>query len=329
MSFGSGVAVDQLTITSPTTATVQITVLSSAPVGFASLTTYTDGETVTLPQAIDIEQGYPTLLATTPASGEQGATMSLQVLGRYTHWQQGVTSAAFNQNITVNSIVVVDSSSAIVNITVNPTAYVDTYCLPAYPSNHTITITTGTEQVSLPGTFCVSQGAAQINSVAPLSGIQGSTEQVTITGSATNFVAGVTKVSFSDPNFNVGVASVTSPTTLTVPIAITTSAATGYTTITVQTYGEVASKQYSFTVSPGVGALTEANPNQAEQGVQNLDVTLTGQYTNFSSLSTATFGAGITVNSIIQSSARPWPPRPTTGAPRRCRSGSGTHPRNR
>jgi hypothetical protein len=58
VSFGPGVIVDQLTVTSPTTATVQITVLSSSPVGFAPLTTYTDGEVVTLQQAIDIEQGF-------------------------------------------------------------------------------------------------------------------------------------------------------------------------------------------------------------------------------------------------------------------------------
>lgn len=89
VSFGSGVAVDSLTVTSPTTATVQITVLSGSPVGYATLTTYTDGETVTLPQAIDIEQGFPTLLATTPSGAQQGNTLNLQILGRFTHWQQG------------------------------------------------------------------------------------------------------------------------------------------------------------------------------------------------------------------------------------------------
>jgi hypothetical protein len=37
VSFGSGVAVDQLTVTSPTTATVEITVLSGTPLGFAAV----------------------------------------------------------------------------------------------------------------------------------------------------------------------------------------------------------------------------------------------------------------------------------------------------
>jgi hypothetical protein len=131
VSFGSGVAVDSLTVTSPTTATVQITVLSGSPVGYATLTTYTDGETVTLPQAIDIEQGFPTLLATTPSGAQQGNTLNLQILGRFTHWQQGVTTVSFNRDITVNAFTVVDSDSAIANITVSPLASIDwPYCLP-------------------------------------------------------------------------------------------------------------------------------------------------------------------------------------------------------
>ena len=73
-SFGAGVATDSLTITSPTTATAQITVLSTSPVGFAALTMTTDGEVTTLQQAIDIEEGFPVLLATSPGGGEQGNT---------------------------------------------------------------------------------------------------------------------------------------------------------------------------------------------------------------------------------------------------------------
>ena len=61
--------------------------------------------------------------------------------------------------------------------------------------------------------------------------------------------------------------------------------------------GQIASQQYSFSVTPTVATLNEAIPNQAEQGVQNLNLHLIGQYSHFSSLSTATFGAGITVNS--------------------------------
>jgi Big-like domain-containing protein/ASPM-SPD-2-Hydin domain-containing protein len=302
VSFGPGVVVDLLTVTSPLTATVQITVLSSAPVGFATLTTYTGGEVVTLQQAIDIEEGFPALLAISPGVAQQGANVTLQVLGRFTNWQQGVTSLAFNQDITVNSVSVIDSDSLTASITVSPWAYVDY----ASPCGHVLTVTTGSVQVStapILDNFCVAQGAAQIDSISSLSGFQGSTETVTITGGDTHFLQGVTTVSFGDPNFQVGQITVTNSTTLSAPVAIATTATPGYKTVTVATYGEIASQQYSFTVIPDVPTLNEAIPNQAEQGVQNLNVQLIGQYSNWSALSTATFGAGITVNSVADTDA--------------------------
>ena len=297
LSFGAGVNIDALTITSPTTATVQITVLSSAPVGFATATAVTDGETASLQQAIDIEEGSPTLLAISPGGAQQGATLTLSVLGRFTNWSSapGLTpNAAFNQDITVNSVTVIDSETLSLNITVSPWAYVDF----GSPCGHVLTITSGNEQVStapILDNFCVSQGAEEITAVSPAAGVQGSTETVTITGSQTNFLNGQTTVSFNDGNINVGVANVTSPTTLTVPIAVTTSSATGYKNVTVTTYGQIATQVDAFQVSPGVAQLVEAIPNEYEQGVQNMEVRLIGEYSHFNASSTATFGAGITV----------------------------------
>ena len=301
-TFGTNVNVDQTTITSPTTATLQITVLSSAAVGFTSLTGYTDGETAYLQQAIDVEEGSPALLAFTPSGSQQATTFNLQLLGRFTHWAQGVTSALFNQDIAVNSITVQDSEDMTVNVTVSPWAYVDY----SSPCGHVITVTTGNEQVAMaypnPGTFCVSQGAEQINSVSPLSGIQGSTETLTVVGSETNFVAGETTVSFGD--LQIGEVNVVDSTHLTVPIGISTTSSTGLKQITVSTLGQVATQQYSFTVTPGVATLNEAIPNQAEQGsplagqTNPLVIRLLGQYSHFNSQSTATFGAGITVQGV-------------------------------
>ena len=295
-----GIHVDALTVTSPTTAQMQITVLSSAPIGFTSLTTITDGEVVTMQQAIDVEENFPALVGFTPNMGEQAGSYTIQILGRATHWNQGSTVLSFNQDITVNSVSVIDNANLTANITVSPWAWID-YFAPMY-CGHVLMVTTGTEQVSSAAlnddNFCVTAGAAQINSVAPLSGAQGSTETVTITGSDTHFVAGVTTVGFGDPNFQSGQITVNSPTSLSLPVGISTAAASGFKTVTVSTYGEVAQQQYSFIVNPGVGTLNEAIPNQAEQGTQSLDVQIIGQYTHFSPDSTVTFGAGITVNSI-------------------------------
>ncbi|MGB6726774.1 MAG: choice-of-anchor D domain-containing protein, partial [Terracidiphilus sp.] len=238
LSFGSGVVVDALTINSPTTATAQITVLSSAPIGFATASAFTDGEDATLQQAIDIESGFPTLLAISPSGGEQGATVTMQILGRFTHWTPGVTQVTFNNSdlsMVPGSLNVIDSQNLTVQVYVSPLAYDD-----GYPCGHVITVTTPTanEQVStspIQDNFCVSQGAEEITSVSSLSGSQGSTQTVSITGSATNFVEGETTVSFGDPNFQVGVATVNGPTSLTVPVSVSTAATPGFKTVTVTT----------------------------------------------------------------------------------------------
>ncbi len=305
ISFGPGVIVDQLTVSSPTTAQVQITVLSTAPVGFATLSTTTDGEVEYLQQAIDIEEGSPILLAIAPNAGQQGTTATVQILGRFTNFTQATTNAAFNQDITVNSINVIDSENMTANITISPNAYVDN----GFPCGHVLTITTGNEQVSTSQTpseeynFCVQQGAEEITTVSPNNGVQGSTESVTITGSATNFINGVSQVSLGDGGISAGTVVVNSPTSITVPLAISTSSSTGFHTVTVTTLGEVANQQFAFTVVPGVATLNEAIPNQAEQGVHQLTVRLIGQYTHFSGSSTATLGAGITIVSVSNVSA--------------------------
>ena len=324
-SFGGGVFIDALNVTSPTTATVQITVLSSAPVGFVSLTANTDGESVTLQNAIDIEEGFPTLLAIAPQSGSQGATIqTFQVLGRFTHFCDNVTvpcaagytpsqlTFAGSPGITVSSINVVDNDNLTATITVSPLAYIDY----TYPCSHVLTVTTSdNEQIStapILDNFCVTQGPAQINSVSLPAIPAGNTGVISIVGSDTHFEQGVTTVSFSDSTLSVpnGDVSVADATHLTATIAASTSATPGTKTVTVQTYGEVASEQFAFSVLPDQPVLTEANPAQAEQGAQlytdpaqtGINVILTGDYTHFSSQSTATFGPGIVVNSVTQQS---------------------------
>jgi hypothetical protein len=313
-SFGPGVVIDNSIVNTQTSAQVQITVLSTSPVGFVPLTTTTDGEVVTLQQAIDIEEGFPALLAISPGGQVQGDTLQVQVLGRFTNWQQGATSAAFSPagDITVNSIHVIDSDNMIMNITISPLAYVD-LGIPC----HVLTVTTGTVQEAgntppsgvAPSYFCVSQGAEQITNVSPNAMLQGSSGTVTITGSATDFEQGISQVSFGDSGITTGTVTVNSTTSLKVPVSVSTSSTVGYHTVTVTTLGEVASQVYGFTVSPNVATLNEAIPNQAEQGapistsptcstMPNCTVRLIGQYSHFSSQSTATFGAGITVQSV-------------------------------
>ncbi len=274
VSFGCRRTItDSLTVSSPTTRHRYRShrASSTAPVGFATLTTTTDGEVESLQQAIDIEEGSPIMLAIAPGAGEQGTTATIQVLGRFTNFNQTTTNAAFNQDITVNSIHVIDSENMTDAVTNSPNAYVDF----GSPCGHVLTITTANEQVSTnttpsgPVNFCVQQGAEEITTVSPNAAPQGSTESVTITGSATNFINGESQVSLGDRNIQSGRSVVVnSPTSLTVPLAVSTSATTGFHTVTVQPpSAKWQRQQFAFTVIPEAWPrLNEAIPNQAEQG---------------------------------------------------------------
>lgn len=77
-----------------------------------------------------------------------------------------------------------------------------------------------------------------ITSATPSAVLPGGTQNVSITGVATHFVNGTTTVSVSGTGVTTGAATVTSPTTLTVPISASTGAALGSRTVTVTTGSE-------------------------------------------------------------------------------------------
>ena len=118
--FGPGIIVSQFSVLDATHATAQIAVLSGAPLGFRTVTVTTDGEYSSLVQAFSVQQGTATLLNSAPSSGAQGATFDVQVLGQFTHWEQGSTTASYGVGVTVNSVTVVDSVSAVLNVTIEP-----------------------------------------------------------------------------------------------------------------------------------------------------------------------------------------------------------------
>ena len=294
-SFGANVATAKLTVYSPTSANVQITLLSGAPIGFTALTTTTDGEVISLQQAIDIEQGFAKLHSTIPGGGVQGVTLNLQVLGQFTHWVQGVTSAAFNQDITVNSFTVIDNVNAIANITVSPLAYVDNTC---NPSGHTITITTGAEQVSIPGSFCLGRSGAQVTKVYPSIGAQGTTLSVTVTGSGTNWVNGITTANFGS-GITVSTFQVSNSTTINAVIDIDPAAQNGYRTVFVQAGSQgLASNFQVYTPPPPVPYIPYFWPTSGLPG-PTFTVRLTGQNTHWDPVTrTANFGNNVTINTF-------------------------------
>ena len=305
-AFDSGISADAVNVTDETHASIQITVLSTASLGFHTLTVFTGGEAATLSQALDIVSTTPVLLSTVPNQAQQGATLNIQVLGESTLWNSNpangpVTTASFGPGITVNSFLAQDSVTGLVSITVDPLAYVD--ALVPQPCQ-TATVTTGTQQVQLANQFCVVVGPAVVTSVSPTQSPLGSTLTVAVTGQNTHFRAGVTKANFGS-DINTSNVQVIDTTHATVQVAVPTTATVGLHTVTMSTLGENATLAQAFTVTPQNGpTLNGVGPISGEQGQTLTAVQLIGQFTHWTTAPpTVTFGQGITVSNVIVQSA--------------------------
>lgn len=120
VELGTGITVDSVTRVSDTEATVEVTVAAGAPIGFRTLT----AGSITLNDALLIgsESSVPVISAISPKTLQQSQTTSVTVTGTNTHFEDGVTSASFGDNVTVNSVTVNSPTEAIVNVTVDAAA---------------------------------------------------------------------------------------------------------------------------------------------------------------------------------------------------------------
>src|SRR5262249_50745920 len=87
-------------------------------------------------------------------------------------------------------------------------------------------------------------------------------------------------------------------------ISISAGATIGNRTVTATTGGEVASLLNGFAVTAGTPVLLMLNPVSGQQGQQNLNVQIAGQFTHFVQGTTqVSFGGGITVNNVTVGNA--------------------------
>ncbi len=300
VGLATAVSVDAVNVTDEADASIQITVLSTASLGFHSLTLFTGGEVVTLSQALDIVSSTPVLLSTVPNQGQQGATLNVQVLGESTLWGP-TTTANFGSGITVNSFLAQDSVTGLVNITVDPLAYIDVLISQTC---QTVTVTTGTQQVELAQQFCIVAGPAVVTVISPTQAPLGSTLTVAVTGQNTHFRTGLTKASFGS-DINTSDVLVIDTTHATVQVAVPTGASVGLHAVTMSTLGENATLAQAFTVTPQNGpTLNGVGPVSGEQGQTLTGVQLIGQFTHWTSAQpTVTFGQGITVSNVVVQNA--------------------------
>ena len=295
-NFGAGITVTSLTVNSVTGATAVLNIDPAAAVGPRKVTLTTGTHTVSLDSGFTVVSvGTPILLLISPAAGQQGQqNLSINITGQNTNFVQGTTQGSFGAGITVATLTINSATSATAVLNIDPAAALGT---------RNVTLTTGAEVVSLASGFTVSAPSPAITMISPNSGPQGQGGPVGIVGLNTHFVQGTTQVSFG-PGIAVSNITVTCPTCLTVQLQISPTAVPGPVTVTVTTASEVVSLANGFTILPGTPILTSLVPASAQQGRQNVLLTITGQFTHFAQGTTqVSLGAGVTVSNISVTSA--------------------------
>ena len=301
-SFGQGISVGGgvqgglgfITVTSPTTATAQLTIDPTAAVGLRTVMVATGLQQATLVNGFTIVA--PTLQSVTPNTGQQGQTLaSVALVGQNTNWVQGTTVASFGAGITINALTVNTATSATANITVQNGASLGA---------RTVSLATGAQVVTLTNGFTVTAGTPVLTIVNPNTGQQGQTgESIALTGQFTHWVQGTTVASFG-AGITINSLTVNTATSATANITVQNGASLGARTVSMTTGAEVVTLTNGFTVTAGTPVLTIVNPNTGQQGQTGESISLTGQFTHWVQGTTvASFGAGITINTLTVNSS--------------------------
>jgi 6-phosphogluconolactonase (cycloisomerase 2 family) len=291
--FGGGVDINRFTVTSPTQASANITIQPLAAIGLRTVVLRTAGESALRVNGFNVLAGTPIVTSVTPNGGRQGESVSVTILGQYTNFQQGLTTANFGAGVTVTALTINGPTSATATLSIDPITPI---------GGRLVTLTTGT-QIAGGGSFIVTAGPAVLTQVTPDNGRQGQSHAVSVVGLNTHFAAGVTTATISGSGASAGVVAVTSPTAASFTITLEPFATPGPRTITLTTAGEIASIVDGFTVVAGTPRITALTPVSGTQG-QSLQVTITGQFTSFQTgQTTIAFGDGIQVTSVNVTSA--------------------------
>ncbi len=218
-SLGPQVTVGTVTVNSPTSLTIPITVAGAAALGARTLTVTQGGRSYQLANALDIVAagGPPVSLisAVTPNSGYVGGTASVSITGVNTNFSQGNTTVSFGADITVSNVVVTSATGLTAQLSIGANAT---------PGYRTLTITRGTEILTYANAFTIT--AVSIFSVLPSSLQTNTTNTITIVGTGTAFVQGAVQPSFG-PGIAVNTVKVRDAKTIDVEVSVAATAAPG------------------------------------------------------------------------------------------------------
>jgi hypothetical protein len=286
VNAGTGVTVTNLNVSSDgtmMTGTFNIGGPTAAPTGthYVSVTT-PSGTTHNLVGFI--VEAIPTLTGINPASGVQGKTgLLLNITG--TNFDPGATVTIGGTGVTVTSNSV-SADQTTITVTVDIAA-------DATLGSHGVIVNTNGEVLSVPNvTFTVNPATSgpTLTSITPPSGAQGSSVNVTLTG--TGFTSGATVN--TGPGVNVTNLNVVNSTTITATFVIAADASLGAQNVNVTTPSGT-SGNVKFTVNPPAPTLASISPTRGTQG-SSFAVTLTG--TGFASPMSVNTGVGVTASNV-------------------------------
>ncbi|MBF8294942.1 MAG: hypothetical protein HW389_1487 [Bacteroidetes bacterium] len=270
--------------------TAQIVISQSAALGPRDLTVSTPapgGGESTLTGAFSVVNPVPTITSISPMSGARGKTLNVVVTG--SDYYSGVTSISLGNGITVDSVVVLSNTQLQARLSIAHQAsggVQDVSVTNAAPGGGSATLTGG---------FTVNNPVPKITAVSPLVAPRGKSTTMTITG--TDFVTGATSVS-AGTGITAGSVTVVSSTQLTAPLSISRSATLGAKDLTVTNSapgGGTGTLAGGFTVQNPAPVASSVSPQSGVLG-QALSVVVTGSGF-YRGVTSADFGAGITVNS--------------------------------
>jgi hypothetical protein len=292
VSFGNGVSVNSIVVNSPTSLAANITIQPTAATGSRDVIVTTAGETATGVGAFTVDQAPPRVTSVSPATGHQAETLSVVVNAQFTHFD-GTTTADFGPGIAVSSVAPTSATTATVSISIDR---------DASPGSRTVVMHTGLESAQQVGAFTVLSGIPALQSITPVAGTQGTNATLILNGAFTHFTQGLTFASLGS-GIIAGTVTVNGPELASVPITITDGAVVGPRNVTVSTGTESVTLFNGFNVIQGSPAVTIIDPNAAQRGTTQ-NVTLVGHFTNWQNgITHVSYGAGVTVNSNVVSSA--------------------------
>ena len=296
VSFGNDIAVNSATVNSATQLTANITLAAIAATGPRDVTVTNPapgGGSATLTNGFTVNNPLPVLVSLTPTSGNRLQTLDVVLSGD--NFIDGVTSVSLGNDVTINTTTINSATQLTANLTIGVNAALgarNVVVTNAAPNGGSSTLTNG---------FTINNPAPVLTSVNPTLGLQGQTLNVVLTGD--NFISGVSSVSFGN-DVTINSTAVNNATQITTNISIAANATLGARDVLITNAGPnggLATLTNGFTVGFPTLTLTSINPVIGNR-LQTLDVVMTG--TNFlAGITTASFGADITVNSSTVNSA--------------------------